>query len=111
MADHTPAPWRVALCNGRPIGIFAPEDVGKPGAVGNIVRNNGIGLPGSPTALANAYLIAAAPDLLAALRSINKVASPGHRTMDELIRDLDYITDAARLAIAKAEGLAATETA
>jgi hypothetical protein len=63
----TPGPWLVEYGEetGRPLGIYAPKDAGVPGAVGSIVRRNGIGLPSSDTAQANARLIAAAPDLLA----------------------------------------------
>jgi hypothetical protein len=44
-------------------------------------------------------------DLLASLEAINRRASPnGGRVMDALIRDLDWVTDEARAAIAKAEG-------
>lgn len=63
---HTPGPWEVefSTITGRPLGIYAPNDANIPGAVGSIVRRNGIGLPSSAKAVANARLIAAAPDLL-----------------------------------------------
>ncbi len=68
--QHTPGPWEVVWGqHDRPLGISAPADAGIPGAVGCVVRINGIGLPSSAKASANARLIAAAPDLLAACRA------------------------------------------
>jgi hypothetical protein len=58
---------------------------------------------GNPTeADANARLIAAAPELLAALKSINRLTSPGNRTLDDFMRDMDLACDISRAAIAKA---------
>lgn len=71
-SKHTPGPWIVMHGdNGYPSGISAPGDAGIPGAVGCIVRNGGIGLPSSDAGKANARLIAAAPDLLAALEELD----------------------------------------
>jgi hypothetical protein len=53
---------------------------------------------------ANARLIAAAPTMYEALKAINAMTSPGHRTFDEMIRDMGYACDRARAALAKAEG-------
>jgi hypothetical protein len=74
-SKHTPGPWVVEYSRDyyrrdRPIGINAPNDAGVPGAVGHIVRRNGIGLPSSDRAKANARLIAAAPDLLSACEAM-----------------------------------------
>ena len=101
-AQHTPGPWVVVWSpkTGRPVGIDAPNDADIPGAVGGVVRQNGIGMPGSALGCANARLIAAAPDMLAALREIS----------DSIIgddvpgRELRAIARTARAAIAKAEG-------
>jgi hypothetical protein len=50
-----------------------------------------------------AHLIAAAPDMVEALERINRMASPSpDRTFDQASRDLEFITDIARAAIAKA---------
>ena len=96
---HTPGPWVVDYSpkTGRPLGITAPGDEGIPGAVGCVVRRNGIGLPGSETAQANARLIAAAPDLLRILGELCRYAEGANSKVDDLI-------DEARAAIAKAEG-------
>jgi hypothetical protein len=69
MNEYTPGPWIVAFGqNGiYPRGIEAPHEDGRPGGIRNIVRWNGLGFPSSTAGQANARLIAAAPDLLAAL--------------------------------------------
>lgn len=53
---------------------------------------------------ADAHLIAAAPELYAALESINRLTSPGNRTLDDFIRDCGLACDIARAALAKARG-------
>lgn len=68
----TPGPWIISWendYNPRPIGINAPGDKDVPGRVGCIVRKNGFGFPTSKTARANAYLIAAAPEMHDALEA------------------------------------------
>jgi hypothetical protein len=75
-AKHTPGPWFVRLStDGRPFAIDAPYDMHTPGGVGSIVRSRGIGLPSSPVAMANARLIAAAPDMFASLEKIRALLS------------------------------------
>jgi hypothetical protein len=49
-------------------------------------------------------LIAAAPEMYEALRLINKITSPGTRTLDDFMRDMSWACDEARRVIAKAEG-------
>lgn len=39
-----------------------------------------------------------------ALEGINRILSPGHRTMDELMRDMDFACDRARAALTQANG-------
>lgn len=64
MTSHTPGPWRVAI--GSRLEIRGPRDeIGWPVPV---VYN--AGLHTDETAQANARLIAAAPDLLAALEAL-----------------------------------------
>ena len=70
-ATHTVGPWVIRLNGkGQPIGIESRADCHVPGGVGAIVRRNGIGFPSSFAALANARLIAAAPDLLAMCKTL-----------------------------------------
>jgi hypothetical protein len=70
--QHTPGPWEVEYGKqGWPRGIKAPHDMDVPGGVGNVVRWNGIGFPSSPTAKANARLIAAAPKMIDVLLWLN----------------------------------------
>lgn len=69
MSAHTPGPWEVTFSSsGYPYQIRAINgDDKKPGAVGSCVtRWASISLPSSGEGLANARLMAAAPDLLSA---------------------------------------------
>lgn len=91
---HTPGPWKVMYGKKYPRAIVRVNSTNEPGGINSIVRWNGIGLPSSPEAVANARLIAAAPDLLEALHGVLRVTD---RKTDEF--------DAARAAIAKAEGV------
>lgn len=97
---HSPAPWVVAYgASGYPRGINAPNEMKIPGAVGCIVRWNGIGCPSSRTAQANAHLIAAAPDMLEALtRLVNMLRADGwsdnYRPMAEALRTIAKATGA-----------------
>lgn len=100
-ARHTPGPWFVDYDeDDRPVGITAPNDLSIPGAVGHIVRRNGIGLPSSETAKANAHLISAAPDLLGACRDALDFCEAvlARYAIQELYTNLE-------LAIAKTEGV------
>lgn len=92
---HSPGPWEIRYSAGkRPYAIEAPND-SAPGGVGSVIRWRGIGFPTSPTALANAHLIAAAPDMLAALKAV--VHAYEHGSM------IDSFINAIKV-IAKAEG-------
>ena len=100
--SHTPGPWRYAKTNGNPTHGEHMIAGAKPGYLAE-VRDCGSG-----DVKANARLISAAPDLLAALEAINPV--PGEYYYDgssdlpgcELMRD-DVST--IRAAIAKARGV------
>ena len=81
---HTPGPWRVEM-NGNYMRLYMPE----PGLKGDVAR----GYVGE----ANARLIAAAPELLAALRLV--------LAHDGVLTGADWT--AIRAAIARAEGGAA----
>lgn len=85
MSAHTPGPWRVA-----PAWLYCGDDINvDAGTTGYIAT---CGKLGDETAAANARLIASAPDLLAALIGVVRIAD---RETDEF--------DAARAAIAKAQ--------
>ncbi len=90
-AKHSPGPWHVkaiATCGGNDCE-WAILDNRKEGI---IAETNSADHP------ANAYLLAAAPDLLASLRSLLAIHDdPNHVTDSRKI-------DAARAAIAKAQG-------
>lgn len=93
MSKHTPEPWRLELLEDRSIKHLCPvgpDDM----SILTIVEHDG-----KPFAAiykdADAHLIAAAPDLLAALQGVMRVAD---RKTDEF--------DAARAAIQKATGAA-----
>jgi hypothetical protein len=98
-AKHSPGPWRVSVrhrvgIDGQRLGIDGRCDaIGWPQA---IIYN--AGMPHDPEALANAQLIATAPELLAALERVTKFFGdlPGWG------RDAKEELDVARAAIVKA---------
>jgi len=92
---------------GYPYGVSAPDSFGKKGGVGNVVRWSGIGCPSSAEAHSNALLIAAAPDMLAALQKLDKVQAFSTPLPDYgAVSDLQDAFNAARAVIAKATGAA-----
>ena len=101
MSKSTPGPWRVRRASdGRPYQIETDEPV--PVAItswGGILRR------ASSEGEANARLIAAAPDMLEALRALLALPGMGYtrriRGQNEKFCD---VFDAAHAAIAKAEG-------
>lgn len=112
MSRHTPGPWIVCTNDTEPDVVFIEQDAenlaeehGEPSIVG------GIGLTGDGIdeviGLANATLIAAAPDMLKALREcITDEASVAYKNNDpeKLRRRLRYITKIAIQQIARATG-------
>lgn len=111
MSAHTPGPWTLHFGEqGYPLAIDAPRERWSiPGAVGAIVRSNGIGMPSSSEGLANALLITAAPDLLAACKQAAKLAwEVGSESEDGVLTLLEDsrgdLYRQLRDAIAKAEG-------
>lgn len=85
---HTPGPWTTLAGETaiRARGCTVAEVIPQPSGI----------------TVANARLIAAAPELLQTLQSIARMSAPGGRTLDDFMRDFGYICDAARAAIAKA---------
>lgn len=95
-AKHTPGPWRI----GRPSvmnGVQIFRDYDFPARVETIctMPDKGKGRT------ANARLIAAAPDLLAALEAVREMCIPGMNWTDEIGQELLRIADDA---LAKAKG-------
>jgi hypothetical protein len=125
MSTHTPGPWLLASDAQGPCMVMHPTLRGV--AIANLgeafVPANGYHSPttsaGEPCAeaptrvthhgerVANARLVAAAPDLLAALREVVAVASAPTETAERDRHDLNECFYLARAAIAKAEGRAA----
>lgn len=68
-AKHTPGPWRAELTGSSPVKIIADNDIVGYAVYGPLQDVDTEHQGGVPTAEANARLIAAAPDLLAALKA------------------------------------------
>jgi hypothetical protein len=104
--SHTPGPWHIGgTCIHAPTGIAGVRTNGEsipelPKIVAQIIRGHGIT---DEQFTANAHLIAAAPEILAALKDLVGAIDGGRITPDETIATRRYI-DTARAAIAKAEG-------
>jgi len=101
---HTDGPWR---CNvdkrGYALGVIAPQHAKRPGGIVSVVRDRGIGLPSSEEGKANMRLIAAAPDLLAALKSMISI-SDRMRNDGAHQDEVASSEKRARAAISRAEG-------
>lgn len=90
---HTPGPWYLAFtCDGG----FHVECADK-----NIICRRGPWSHNAERSNANAHLIAAAPDLLSAARTMLALVMLKYGNLDA---DVNVATDAARTAIAKALG-------
>ncbi len=94
--SHTPGPWRIFQTTGAP--PFYIIGIGRETGEGITDGNTGLGVWGadSPEARANARLIAAAPDLLAALKEVTDAYVAMHGGEET------FIAERARVAIAKA---------
>ena len=100
MSKHTPGPWEVkpyAWQRGN-VSVFAPKFGRAPygACVAYTPCSDGVG--GAEGALANARLIAAAPELLEALKRIDEMCAAPPNFSDATMQEI------ARAAIAKAEG-------
>ena len=100
MSKHTPGPWRVQPYTWQRgnVSVFAPKFGRAPygACVAHTPCSDGVG--GADGALANAHLIAAAPELLEALKEIVDAADgAGWEQLDPSFKK-------ARAAIAKAIG-------
>ena len=93
---HTAGPWKITRAHGSPCSI---EDEAHPGvALAKVYLTDADTRKRTPEALANAHIIAAAPDLLAALEEAVKLF--GRRVSDANRWEVD-----ARAAIARARGV------
>ena len=103
MSEHTRGPWSAPLSDGHTTGIvWAQEPDGGP--VANVCRT--IANP-DVAQTANAHLIAAAPDMLAALKSLQQPLLVAIDLADQLSREEEMLSKAyhdVQDAIAKAEG-------
>jgi hypothetical protein len=97
--EHTPGPWRVGN------GSFVISDHPAPGITGSDdVHHYGGHLICESVSQANARLIAAAPDLLEALKILSDYPISGGYALGPCISECDM--QEIRAAIAKAEGKA-----
>lgn len=116
-ASHTPGPWRIAYAETEARWpVVAVDDDACPGydneiaEIGGIVATRGregnwLPDPAADTVMANARLIAAAPDLLAALKDVTDWLADQRDFQLGNGDPGEYLAvDAARAAIAKAEG-------
>ena len=95
MSKHTPGPWEVDITGGREKAVFKADDPG-----GQICKLPGaLFEPSAEVRQANARLIAAAPDMLAALKSMTNIAARVVHLTGEEKRELRGALDA----IAQAE--------
>ncbi len=105
MTKHTPGPWEVVRTpNGYPCQITATAgDPRKPGGICDVTRWASISVPSSAEGEANARLIAAAPDMLAALKDCRAYLA-GFMNVKAHGNGPIVALAAADAAIAKAEG-------
>ena len=99
-SKHTPGEWMVSNWQR---AVVAPSKLGLMVAqitTGSVASTVGSSFIDEDEARANAILIAAAPDLLAALKAM----LPEANRLDEHLRPSFETCEAARSAIAKAEG-------
>jgi len=103
---HTPGPWKVARKRGPLHGIGATDPLAIKDSTGEYVATLGGGSVHFANADANAHLIAAAPDLLAALKEcVPWLESMPLPADDQHLRDMAAKTlNDVQAAIEKAEG-------
>lgn len=101
---HTPGPWRLLV--GDEGDFILHGDSPEPHGQNMVICSRNIGTPNSAEGIANARLISAAPDLLAALKHAIEVDTEWRSRHGEYRRTPEYQEsyDMAIAAIAKAEG-------
>ena len=112
---HTPAPWSVGYTNPKDYGggiihFYSPVHVGTGTTKGNVIATVGMGGDGATDASAaavkaNAHLIAAAPDMLEAVRELLATHPAAYRDANKIDNRTDNAVRIARAAIAKAMGV------
>jgi len=113
--SHTPGPWTVeCVCGDDPHDICGPDRPGEgsPNLLASVAYDDDDPLPhlSLAEANANARLIAAAPDLLAALKELGDWVAGGLQASDEAwpdarcLQHTEEIAARARAAVDKAEG-------
>jgi hypothetical protein len=105
---HTPGPWLVNCCTKRGTGFYRHQIANQEGSDADVIAviecNSMLDYPpDDPVAEANARLIAAAPDLLEALRQIEMHAGGALEDADP-VKALQFIVNEARAVLAKALG-------
>lgn len=100
---HTPGPWAISSI-GHISDILGGETIGLLFYDGGEQLN--VAIDNDPHAMANALLIAAAPDMLEANRQAESLLSSGFIIVENAAqaRQIDYTLKTIRAAIAKAEG-------
>jgi hypothetical protein len=106
VSEHTPGPWRIYRItgeDGESIGVMCinEQHIDSDGDPSDICEIANLGYYGIPQCEANAKLIAAAPELLAALQAMLKDCEQSCET--SLVHG-GAVEDMARSAIAKATG-------
>ena len=115
MSPHTPGPWRLWLAGDDPGAFELHGDSPEPHCDNMVIAQRNIGTPNGDEGVANARLMAAAPDLLSALKAVMHGFESGVLCRNT---DSDGLSDwaikaapsllalgMARVAIAKADGL------
>lgn len=104
MSKHTPGPWIITHSrSGYPYQIDAPNGSRGPGGITSVTRWGAISCPSSEEGLANARLIAAAPELLQVVDLL--IQYDEHDETEQSGADLwDEVMRLAHAAKAKAEG-------
>lgn len=102
--SHTPGPWQVRAWSSHASTTVGIESTDRPGWFDVVAECSGVGARFTREQEdANARLIAAAPELLAALKAMDTALCDGFDTQSTRMAGRKALIDA-RAAIAKAEG-------
>ena len=101
MAKHTPTPYHLSIQDDLSDVEVILNSSGK--AIGHVAAYDE---EGKSTARFIVTACNAHNDLLEALKSVNRILSPGNRSMDDALEDMNDALDICRSAIARIEGTA-----